>query len=113
MAAGPGRLTDEGQREPMDVSDGDKVLYAKYAGTEFKSDDDEFLLKPLLEDKGKELAEKCEAVGPTLEVFNASGSTVIDPHYLPAGDRTDSRVIRNGSVCRGLRRPFRAGSCQA
>ena len=44
IAAGPGRLTDDGEREPMDVKVGDKVLYAKYAGTEFKVDDDEFLI---------------------------------------------------------------------
>ena len=44
IAAGPGRLNDEGKREPMDVAEGDKVLYAKYAGTEFKVDDDEFLI---------------------------------------------------------------------
>ena len=44
IAAGPGSLDDEGKREAMDVSVGDKVLYAKYAGTEFKVDDDEFLI---------------------------------------------------------------------
>ena len=44
VAAGPGRLNDEGEREPMDVTVGDKVLYAKYAGTEFKIDDDEYLI---------------------------------------------------------------------
>ncbi len=44
MAAGPGRLSDEGRREPMDVAVGDKVLYAKYAGTEFKLDAEELLI---------------------------------------------------------------------
>jgi chaperonin GroES len=44
IAAGPGRLDDEGKREAMDVSVGDKVLYAKYAGTEFKVDDEEYLI---------------------------------------------------------------------
>jgi chaperonin GroES len=44
IAAGPGRLNDEGQREPMDVKVGDKVLYAKYAGTEFKIEGDEYLI---------------------------------------------------------------------
>ncbi|MFO1540121.1 MAG: co-chaperone GroES [Chloroflexota bacterium] len=43
VAAGPGRL-DDGEREPMDVKVGDKVLYAKYAGTEFKVDGEEFLI---------------------------------------------------------------------
>ena len=45
IAAGPGRLNEDGdEREPMDVKVGDKVLYAKYAGTEFKVDDDELLI---------------------------------------------------------------------
>ena len=44
IAAGPGRLTDEGKREPMDVKEGDVVLYAKYAGTEFKVDGEELLI---------------------------------------------------------------------
>ena len=44
IAAGPGRLTDEGKREPMDVKEGDTVLYAKYAGTEFKIDDEDLLI---------------------------------------------------------------------
>ena len=44
IAAGPGRLTDEGKREPMDVKEGDIVLYAKYAGTEFKIEGEELLI---------------------------------------------------------------------
>ena len=45
IAAGPGRLNEDGDgREPMDVKVGDKVLYAKYAGTEFKIDDEELLI---------------------------------------------------------------------
>jgi chaperonin GroES len=44
IAAGPGRVTDEGTREPMDVKEGDTVLYAKYAGTEFKIEGEELLI---------------------------------------------------------------------
>jgi len=44
VAAGPGRVLDDGKREPMDVKAGDKVLYAKYAGTEFKIDDEDLLI---------------------------------------------------------------------
>jgi chaperonin GroES len=44
IAAGPGKINDDGKREPMDVKQGDKVLYAKYAGTEFKVDGDEYLI---------------------------------------------------------------------
>mgnify|MGYP001827748223 FL=1 len=36
VAAGPGRKDDDGKRIPMDVEKGDRVLYAKYAGTEVK-----------------------------------------------------------------------------
>ena len=44
LAAGPGRVLEDGKREPMDVKNGDKVLYAKYAGTEFKVDGEELLI---------------------------------------------------------------------
>jgi chaperonin GroES len=44
IAAGPGRMLDDGKREPMDVKEGNKVLYAKYAGTEFKIDGEELLI---------------------------------------------------------------------
>jgi len=44
LAVGPGRLLDDGKRESIDVKVGDKVLYAKYAGTEFKVDDNELLI---------------------------------------------------------------------
>ena len=44
LAAGPGRILDDGKRESMDVKQGDKVLYAKYAGTEFKIEGDELLI---------------------------------------------------------------------
>ncbi|HEY7132493.1 MAG TPA: co-chaperone GroES [Candidatus Limnocylindrales bacterium] len=44
LAVGPGRILDDGKREAVDVKVGDKVLYAKYAGTEFKIDDAELLI---------------------------------------------------------------------
>jgi chaperonin GroES len=44
IAAGAGRLDDDGDRIPMDVTVGDQILFAKYAGTEFKLDDDELLI---------------------------------------------------------------------
>ena len=44
VAAGPGRILDDGKREPMDVKVGQKVLYGKYAGTEFKVEDEELLI---------------------------------------------------------------------
>ena len=44
IAVGPGRMTDEGKLVPMTLKVGDKVLYAKYAGTEYKQDDEELLI---------------------------------------------------------------------
>jgi chaperonin GroES len=44
LAVGPGRILDDGKREPMGVSVGQKVLYAKYGGTEFKVEDEELLI---------------------------------------------------------------------
>ncbi|MFL5646997.1 MAG: co-chaperone GroES [Chloroflexota bacterium] len=44
LAVGPGRIGDDGKREPMDVSEGQKVLYAKYAGTEFKVEQEDLLI---------------------------------------------------------------------
>jgi chaperonin GroES len=44
LAVGPGRILDDGKREPIDVKKGDKVLYAKYAGTEFKVDGEDLLI---------------------------------------------------------------------
>lgn len=44
VAAGPGRINEDGARVPMDVKVGDSVLYAKYAGTEYKIDNEEHLI---------------------------------------------------------------------
>ena len=44
VAVGPGRLTDEGNRVPMDVAVCDTVVYSKYAGTEYKEGDIEYLV---------------------------------------------------------------------
>ena len=44
LAAGPGRILDDGSREAMDVAVGQKILFQKYAGTEFKLEEDELLI---------------------------------------------------------------------
>ena len=45
VAVGPGKLSDDGtKRIPLDVKVGDKVIYAKYAGTEWKYEDEEYLI---------------------------------------------------------------------
>jgi len=44
LAAGPGRLSEDGKRLPMDVKVGDIVVYAKYGGTEIKLDGEELII---------------------------------------------------------------------
>ncbi|HXZ95190.1 MAG TPA: co-chaperone GroES [Dehalococcoidia bacterium] len=44
IAVGPGRLNEDGNRIAMEVKKGDKVLYSKYAGTEFKLDGEELIV---------------------------------------------------------------------
>jgi chaperonin GroES len=44
VAIGSGRLLDNGERAPLDVNVGDRVLFAKYGGTEFKLDGQEYLV---------------------------------------------------------------------
>jgi chaperonin GroES len=44
VAAGPGARDDQGKRVALDVTPGDIVLYAKYAGTEFKVDGKKLLI---------------------------------------------------------------------
>jgi chaperonin GroES len=44
VAVGPGKLTDEGKRIPMEVAVGDTVVYSKYGGTEYKEGDIEYMV---------------------------------------------------------------------
>ena len=44
LAVGPGRLSDDGKRIPMDVKVGDVVIYSKYGGTELKSEGEEYMI---------------------------------------------------------------------
>ena len=44
VAVGPGRLTDDGKRISMEVKLGDRVIYSKFSGTEYKDGDDEYLI---------------------------------------------------------------------
>src|SRR6266487_640703 len=44
LAVGPGKILDNGKRTTLGVSVGQKVLFAKYAGTEIKIDDEEYLI---------------------------------------------------------------------
>ena len=44
IAVGPGRIDDKGQRVPMDVAEGDTVIYSKYGGTEVKYGGEDYLV---------------------------------------------------------------------
>jgi len=44
LAVGPGKLDEKGTRQPMEVKIGDKVLFAKYSGTEVKIEGTEYLI---------------------------------------------------------------------
>ena len=44
IAVGAGKLNDQGERVPVDVKEGDTVIYSKYGGTEVKIDGEEYLI---------------------------------------------------------------------
>jgi chaperonin GroES len=44
IAVGPGKMSDQGQRMALQLKEGDRVLFGKYAGTEIKMEGEEFLM---------------------------------------------------------------------
>jgi len=44
LAVGPGRTLDNGTKVAMEIKVGDKILYSKYSGTEFKYNDEEYMI---------------------------------------------------------------------
>jgi len=44
LAVGPGRVTDDGKLQPLDIKAGDTVVFGKYAGTEVKVDGEDLLI---------------------------------------------------------------------
>ena len=44
IAAGAGKYKENGERQPLDVKTGDRILFGKYSGSEIKIDGDEFLI---------------------------------------------------------------------
>jgi len=44
IAVGPGKLTEDGKQQPMEVKAGDRILFGKYSGSEVKLDDEEYLI---------------------------------------------------------------------
>jgi chaperonin GroES len=60
IAVGPGKILDDGKRSSMDVKAGDRILFGKYAGTEIKIDDQEYLIL-----REEEILAVLEATGKT------------------------------------------------
>jgi chaperonin GroES len=44
VAVGPGKLTDDGKRTPLEVQPGDRILMGKYSGSEIKLDDTDYVI---------------------------------------------------------------------
>ncbi len=44
VAVGPGKVMENGQRQPMSLKAGDKILFGKYSGSEVKLDQEEYLI---------------------------------------------------------------------
>ena len=59
IAVGAGKVKDDGKRQPLDVKDGDTILFGKYSGQEIKIDGEEYLIMredevlAVLDSKGK------------------------------------------------------------
>ena len=59
IAVGQGKVKDDGKRQPLDVQDGDTILFGKYSGQEIKIDGEEYLIMredevlAVLDSKGK------------------------------------------------------------
>ncbi len=44
VEVGPGRVAEDGSRVAMELKKGDRVIYSKFAGTEYKDDDEDYLI---------------------------------------------------------------------
>lgn len=44
VAVGAGKINDDGKRQPMDLKEGDRIIYSKYSGTEVKVDGKDYLI---------------------------------------------------------------------
>ena len=64
MAAGTGKVKDDGKRTPLDVKEGDTILFGKYSGQEIKLDGEEYLIMredevlAVLDSEGEKKAKK-------------------------------------------------------
>src|SRR5689334_8254685 len=46
ISAGKGKISEEGKVRPLDVKEGDRILFGKYAGTEIKLDGEDYIIMP-------------------------------------------------------------------
>jgi chaperonin GroES len=44
ISVGPGKVNDQGNRVPLNLKEGDRILFGRYAGSEIKVDDEEYLM---------------------------------------------------------------------
>lgn len=44
IAVGPGKIMENGERQKMDIKEKDRIIFSKYAGTEIKIDEEEYLI---------------------------------------------------------------------
>src|SRR2546423_548615 len=109
IAAGPGRLED-GKRQALDVKVGDKVLYAKYAGTEFKLEEDELLILSEKDMLGVLESGKKNPSGPVPALLGLVGGRLAPSRSaIPAMEDCSAccRLISDAPARRGRRRARR------
>ena len=73
IAIGPGRIDDNGNRVPLDVAVGDKVIYSKYGGTEVKYSGDEYLILSARDVERDAVAVVVDAAGADSDDFTLLG----------------------------------------
>src|SRR5258705_6763784 len=52
ISAGKGKISEEGKVRPLDVKEGDRILFGKYSGTEIKLDGEDFIIRREVEELG-------------------------------------------------------------
>ena len=77
LAVGPGRIDDNGNRVPLDVAVGDKVIYSKYGGTEVKYGGDDYLIL-----SARDVLAVVSSNAPVGRVLRAPRPRAADPIHL-------------------------------
>src|SRR5215471_394710 len=91
-AVGTGRILENGTKVPMELSIGDKVLYAKYAGNEFKLDDVAESVRITLGPKGRNVVLEKKFGAPT--VTNDGVTIVREIELRDPGENTGAQLLR-------------------